>query len=163
MYIERPDFHRAGPERIALSIKGSEMISEQLTKVIDRIKSQPRNPDAPLERRRAWMERISEHVAHDVTCEPVNAGGAPAEWIAAPGAVADRVILYLHGGGYVIGSINTHRAMIARIARASKARALPIDYRLAPGQPLPAPVHYSPPPHPCLPPPSHKPTQTLLT
>jgi acetyl esterase/lipase len=116
------------------------MISEQLTKVIDRIKSQPQNPDAPLERRRAWMERISEHVAHDVTCEPVDAGGVPAEWIAAPGAVSDRVILYLHGGGYVIGSINTHRAMIARIARASKARALAIDYRLAPEHPFPAAV-----------------------
>jgi len=116
------------------------MISEQLTKVIDRIKSQPQNSDASLERRRSWMERISEHVAHDVTCEPVNAGGAPAEWIAAPGAVADRVILYLHGGGYVIGSINTHRAMIARIARASKARALAIDYRLAPEHPFPAAV-----------------------
>src|SRR5260370_5505161 len=128
MCSERRDCHRAGPERIAFSIKGREMISEQLTKVIDRIKSQPQNPDAPLERRRAWMERISEHVAHDVTCEPVTADGVPAEWIAAPGAEPDRVILYLHGGGYVIGSLNTHRAIIARIPRASKARPLPIDY-----------------------------------
>ena len=86
------------------------------------------------------MERISEHVARDVTCEPVDAGGVPAEWIAAPGAIADRVILYLHGGGYVLGSINTHRAMIARIARASNARALAIDYRLAPEHPFPAAV-----------------------
>jgi acetyl esterase/lipase len=46
----------------------------------------------------------------------------------------------LHGGGYVIGSINTHRAMIARIARASNARALAIDYRLAPEHPFPAAV-----------------------
>ena len=116
------------------------MASEQLSKVIERIKSQPQNPDAPIEQRRAGMERISERVPDGVICEKVNAGGVNAEWIAAPGAMADRVILYLHGGGYVIGSINTHRAMISRIARASNARALAIDYRLAPEHPFPAAV-----------------------
>ena len=116
------------------------MISEQLKNVIERIKSQPQNPNATIEKRRAGMERISERVASDVSCEPVSVSGVPAEWIAAPGAVQDRVILYLHGGGYVIGSINTHRAMIARIARASNARALAIDYRLAPEHPFPAAV-----------------------
>jgi monoterpene epsilon-lactone hydrolase len=84
------------------------------------------------------MERISERVPADVICEKVSAGGVNAEWIAAPGATADTVILYLHGGGYVIGSINTHRAMVSRIARASNARALSIDYRLAPEHPFPA-------------------------
>jgi acetyl esterase/lipase len=116
------------------------MASEQLGKVIERIKSQPQNPNAPIEQRRAGMERISERVAADVICEKVNAGGVDAEWIAAPGATADRVILYLHGGGYVIGSIKTHRAMISRIARAADARALAIDYRLAPEHPFPAAV-----------------------
>jgi epsilon-lactone hydrolase len=116
------------------------MASEQLNKVIERIKSQPQNPSASTEQRRAGMERISERVPADVICEKVSAGGVNAEWIAAPGADADRVILYLHGGGYVIGSINTHRAMISRIARASNARALAIDYRLAPEHPFPAAV-----------------------
>jgi len=50
------------------------------------------------------------------------------------------VIFYLHGGGYVIGSINTHREMVARLSRASAARALAIDYRLAPEHPFPAAV-----------------------
>ena len=116
------------------------MASEQLNKVIERIKSAPQNPNASLDARRAGMERISERVPADVICEKVNAGGVDAEWIAAPGANADRVILYLHGGGYVIGSINTHRAMVSRIARASNARALAIDYRLAPEHPFPAAV-----------------------
>jgi monoterpene epsilon-lactone hydrolase len=116
------------------------MASEQLNKVIERIKSQPQNPNASMEQRRAGMERISERVPADVVCEKVDAGGVKAEWIAAPGAAADRVILYLHGGGYVIGSINTHRAMVSRIARASNARALSIDYRLAPEHPFPAAV-----------------------
>ena len=116
------------------------MPSEQLKKVIEIIISQPRNPNASIERRRAAMEKVSERVAPDAKCEPVNAGGVSAEWIAAPGAQSDRVILYLHGGGYVTGSINTHRAMVARIARASKGRALLLDYRLAPEHPFPAAV-----------------------
>jgi monoterpene epsilon-lactone hydrolase len=116
------------------------MASEQLNKVIERIKSQPQNPSASMEQRRAGMERISERVPADVICEQVNARGVHAEWIAAPGAEKDRVILYLHGGGYVVGSINTHRAMVSRIARASNARALAIDYRLAPEHPFPAAV-----------------------
>lgn len=116
------------------------MASEQLKKVIEIVTSQPQNPNAPVERRRAFMEKISERVASDVKCEPVTANGVPAEWIVAPAAADDRVVLYLHGGGYVVGSINTHRAMVARIGRASQARALAIDYRLAPEHPFPAAV-----------------------
>lgn len=116
------------------------MASEQLAKVIERIKSAPSNPNATVEQRRAGMEKISERVAPDVNCTPVVAGGVKSEWIAPPESAQDRVILYLHGGGYTMGSINTHRAMVARIARASKARALAIDYRLAPEHPFPAAV-----------------------
>ncbi len=116
------------------------MASEQLKKVIEIVKSVPRNPNASMERRRAAMEKVSERVAADVKCEPVLAGGVKAEWIEAPGADPKRVILYLHGGGYVTGSINTHRAMVARIARVSKAKALLLDYRLAPEHPFPAAV-----------------------
>jgi acetyl esterase/lipase len=89
---------------------------------------------------RAGMEKVAERVASDVRCDPIDLGGIPGEWIVAPGAEEDRVILYLHGGGYVMGSINTHRAMIARISRAAKARVLAIDYRLAPEHPFPAAV-----------------------
>jgi acetyl esterase/lipase len=116
------------------------MPSQQLNKVLEIIKSQPRDATASVGRMRGGMEKVSERVAADVKCEPVSAGGVSAEWITAPGAVNDRVILYLHGGGYVMGSINTHRAMIARISRAAQARALAIDYRLAPEHPFPAAV-----------------------
>src|SRR5208282_4557430 len=64
------------------------MASEQLGKVIERIKSQPQNLNASMEQRRAGMERISERVPADVSCEKVDAGGVKAEWIAAPGAAA---------------------------------------------------------------------------
>jgi epsilon-lactone hydrolase len=138
------------------------MASEQLNKVIERIKSAPQNPNASLESRRAGMERISERVPADVICEKVSAGGVPAEWIAAPGAAADRVILYLHGGGYVLGSINTHRAMISRIARASNSRALAIDYRLAPEHPFPAAVEDATAAYKCLLAQGYKPNKIVI-
>ncbi|MBI3759112.1 MAG: alpha/beta hydrolase [Deltaproteobacteria bacterium] len=116
------------------------MASEQLAKVLSIIQSVPRDPTAAVERMRGAMEKVSERVAADVKCEPVSAGGVPAEWIIPPNASDDRVILYLHGGGYVMGSINTHRAMIARIARASQAKALALDYRMGPEYPFPAAV-----------------------
>ena len=68
------------------------------------------------------------------------AGGMPAEWLIPPGVSAGRVVLYLHGGSYVAGSSNSHRSLAANIAIASKARALIIDYRLAPEHPHPAGV-----------------------
>jgi acetyl esterase/lipase len=64
----------------------------------------------------------------------------PAAWVVAPGAETGRVLLYLHGGGYVVGSINTHRDLAGRLSRAAAARVLLIDYRLAPEYPHPAAV-----------------------
>lgn len=116
------------------------MASAELAKVLEMIRAVPRDPTAEVGRMRAAMEKVSERVARDVKCDALQAGGVPAEWIVPPNAAADRVVLYLHGGGYVMGSINTHRAMIARIARASQARALALDYRLAPEHPFPAAV-----------------------
>ena len=70
----------------------------------------------------------------------MSAGGVPAEWLDGPGARADRVVLYLHGGGYVLGGVGSHRDMIARLSAASGARALGLNYRLAPEHPFPAAV-----------------------
>ena len=118
------------------------MASQQLQTIIQIIRSQPDLQGAPVEQRRAAMEAVTVMfpVPDDVTREPVDAGGAPAEWIATPGAEDENVILYLHGGSYTKGSINTHREMISRLSRASGARALAIDYRLAPEHPFPAAV-----------------------
>lgn len=73
-------------------------------------------------------------------CQPVSAGGVDAEWIAADNAGNDRTILYFHGGGFRLGSIVSHRDLIARISAASGCRALAINYRLAPEHRFPAPV-----------------------
>jgi len=74
----------------------------------------------------------------DVKQEPIRAAGVPAFWFTPPNARAKSAILYLHGGGYVMGSVATHRSLIGRIARATGIRCLALDYRLAPEHPFPA-------------------------
>ena len=92
--------------------------------------------------RRAQYERAEKvfPTPPEVKVERVSAPGAPVEWLRPPGAVAGRVVLYLHGGGYVIGSPRSHRHLAAAIASAAAASALLLDYRLAPEHPYPAAV-----------------------
>ncbi len=121
------------------------MPSEQLQIVLQLVKANPLHetggPGSIAEARAFFEQAISLiPMPAGLRREPVDAGGVPAEWISAPGADAGTVVYYLHGGGYAIGSINTHREMISRIARAANARALAIDYRLAPEHPFPAAV-----------------------
>jgi monoterpene epsilon-lactone hydrolase len=73
-----------------------------------------------------------------VRYEPLDIFGMPAEWIVPEDAKDDHVLFYIHGGGYVIGSIKSHRKMVARMASAASCRALLFEYRLAPEQPFPA-------------------------
>jgi acetyl esterase/lipase len=73
-----------------------------------------------------------------VYLEPTRAGGVPGEWIHRVGARADKVLLYLHGGGYVAGSPASHRALTAALSREARVRVLALDYRLAPEHPYPA-------------------------
>jgi acetyl esterase/lipase len=116
--------------------------SQQLTTVIQMVKELIEKPATTVAEMRANFANTMTafQVAPDVTVTPVDAGGVPAEWIVAPGAAAERVVLYLHGGGYVLCSVSTHRDMIARISRAAQARALGVEYRLAPEHPFPAAV-----------------------
>jgi len=69
---------------------------------------------------------------------PVTASGVPAEWITPRDVRPGRTILYLHGGSFNAGSIVSHRPLAGNVAIACQARALLIDYRLAPEHPFPA-------------------------
>lgn len=93
-----------------------------------------------LGERRAFMDSLEGGVPDGTTVTPAIAGGVPAEWVVAGDADADRVILYLHGGGYCMGSLNSHRTLVAALSAAAKARVLNLDYRLAPEHPFPAAV-----------------------
>src|SRR6201993_436107 len=79
-------------------------------------------------------------IARDVTVEPVTANGVRAEWTSTPQADRDAALLYVHGGGYVIGLLDSHRHLVSEAGRAAKAWALALDYRLAPEHPFPAAV-----------------------
>lgn len=71
---------------------------------------------------------------------PVDAGGSPAGWVTPTGKRSSAVIYYLHGGGYVFGAMDTYRDILGRLTRLTGARALWLDYRLAPECPFPAAV-----------------------
>jgi len=118
------------------------MTVAQLDSLITLLTSRPapETPDVGLSRAR--YEKLATVLggAPDAKCEKVDAGGVAAEWVAAPGFDPERSVLYLHGGGYAIGSISTHRRMAYDISAACGARVLVIDYRLAPEHPFPAAV-----------------------
>lgn len=77
-------------------------------------------------------------ISENVKIESIDAGGVPAEWQTVPNAVEDKVILYIHGGGFILGSPNTHRLLTVAIGEETNMRVLSIDYRLAPENPFPA-------------------------
>ena len=90
--------------------------------------------------RRKVTESVASVPPAGTVVEPVEANGVPAEWVTAAGAGEDRVLLYLHGGGYQIGSPATLRHVVVRLSEVARARALSVDYRLAPEHPFPAAV-----------------------
>jgi epsilon-lactone hydrolase len=118
------------------------MTATQLDGLITLLRSRAAPPDYDIAQSRARFEKTAVFLggAPDAKCEKVDAGGVPAEWVMAPGCDTGRAILYLHGGGYAIGSLNTHRRLAYDISAASAAKVLLIDYRLAPEHPFPAAI-----------------------
>ena len=113
------------------------MASDQLRVINDLLSGLDLAQDS-VEERRAVMESFGRPAPDGVTVTVVDAGGVPAEWVVAPEADDDRVVLYLHGGGYQLGSLDTHRVLVSRISAEARARVLNVDYRLAPEHPFPA-------------------------
>ncbi|HTO71516.1 MAG TPA: alpha/beta hydrolase [Myxococcota bacterium] len=118
------------------------MASPELSVLVNMLRARPILPDVSVAEMRAGMEAMigSAQLPAGLIREARDVNGVPAEWLSAPGSAADRAVLYLHGGGYVLGSIGTHRELAARISAASAARCLLIDYRLGPEHRFPAAV-----------------------
>ncbi|MEZ4552303.1 MAG: alpha/beta hydrolase [Dehalococcoidia bacterium] len=89
---------------------------------------------------RAAMESRAFPVSPGTHVRRVEVDGIRGEWVYAPDADTARRVLFLHGGGYVMGSPTTHRELAGRLSRASGAAVLLLDYRLAPEAPFPAAV-----------------------
>ena len=117
------------------------MASAELQKVLGLLAERPLGEGNPtLEEMRAGMEAGSFPATDAATVTPVSANGVPGEWVSVPESDPNRRLLYVHGGGYVIGSAVTHRRLCEDIARAGGCAVLNLDYRLAPEYPFPAAV-----------------------
>jgi monoterpene epsilon-lactone hydrolase len=93
-------------------------------------------PDAVGEFDQRWGDVASEPRGVDYV--ETDAGGVPAMWLRPAGAVADRALLCLHGGGFVGGSMYSHRRLYAHLAKRTRVPALVLNYRLLPEHPHPA-------------------------
>lgn len=95
---------------------------------------------AELRRQYTYLSDRFGAVPREATFEPVTLGPVKGEWVKTKTASAGRVILYFHGGGYIAGSPESHRALIAKLAHTSEATAFSLAYRLAPEFAFPAAV-----------------------
>src|ERR1700761_9000705 len=122
------------------------MPSQAMQDVIDTLRGQQKaaasQPSSTLEQRRAAFAPAGRlhPLPDDVVVTDVTAGGVPAHWLAAPGTDPGRVLLFLHDGGYELGSLRSDGELAARLGRASGMRVLFPEYRLAPEHPFPAAI-----------------------
>lgn len=114
------------------------MANSEIEAIVEQLRANPLG--GTLEEMRAQFDDGGADPAADIEIKALTANGIPCELHMPPGADTDRVIMYVHGGGYVIGSLKSHRATVAELARAAGCRALAVDYRLAPENPHPAAV-----------------------
>ena len=118
----------------------SQAMQDSIDALRDRRQASASHAPPTLEEQRATFtpgDRLHP-VPDDVVVGEVTAGGVPAHWLAAPGTDTGRVLLFLHGGGYELGSLRSDGELAARLGQASGMRVLFPEYRLAPEHPFPA-------------------------
>lgn len=119
------------------------MATTELDKVLGLIKEQWGDKKPSLEEMRTGLDMLGvAFPAHDdLVYEDIDAGGVPALAISGGGDDEEHgTVLFLHGGGYCLGSPKSHCDLASRICKAASARVLSVDYRLAPENPFPASV-----------------------
>ena len=118
--------------------------TEELNKLyLEWVAALKANPEMPLDELRRMFEQWER-----ITGEPgggdyieTDAGGVPAMWAVPKSCAEDRVLLCAHGGGYMAGSMYTHRKVYAHVAKAVGCRALIVHYGRAPENVHPGPVN----------------------
>lgn len=100
----------------------------------------PEPEDDSFEGRRINLEEQLARLpmVEGVTAAAAAIGHIPAQWLVSADIASDLVVLYFHGGGYCMGSSRTHQSLVSYLAKGLQAKALMIDYRLAPEHPFPA-------------------------
>lgn len=117
------------------------MPSEAFTNIETMLRGMMPDPDIDTDALRAGYDLLGSMFppAEAVTVSDGETAGVTGQWHD-PAEHDDRTILYLHGGGYVIGSSSSHRSLVSHLATAARARAFVPDYRLAPEHPFPAAI-----------------------
>jgi monoterpene epsilon-lactone hydrolase len=100
-------------------------------------------PADDLEAAAKQFDESAPRTADDIDTEDLNIDGVPCQRHTPPGADTARVIMFLHGGGYVFGSLRSHEGLASELARASNCQSVVVDYRLAPAHAFPAAVEDS--------------------
>lgn len=118
------------------------MSKQQRLALVETLRQGHLDLEADVPTLRASFEQLMAYVPvpEDVEQAPVTLGGVNGIGVITPGAATSNVVLYLHGGVYVIGSAATSVALVGDIARRVGARVIALDYRLAPEHPFPAAV-----------------------
>jgi epsilon-lactone hydrolase len=114
------------------------MASKQLQGLLDSFRAAGSFSGDPMSMRKVMSRAPAYPKPDDVTWEAVDAGGVPAEWVVPDDCDPGRAVVYFHGGGYGSGSAERFRSLSSHLARATRARVLAVDYRLAPEHPFPA-------------------------
>jgi epsilon-lactone hydrolase len=118
-------------------------MSEQQQAELDAfLRQAPVDFSLPVEALRAGFEEAMRHVpvADNIRTNPVTLGGVGAVDVVVDGVTPADIILYFHGGGYVIGSAQSSLPLAAEFAQRTGAKVITVDYRLAPDHPFPAAV-----------------------
>jgi len=118
------------------------MSKSEVQAIVQMLAAGDTGEELSVEAQRAGMEQMAAAFPppEDGRTEAALLGGVSCEWQWVDGIADGPVLLYLHGGGYVIGSVNTHRSLVMALSRASGIRGLSVGYRLAPENPFPAAV-----------------------
>jgi acetyl esterase/lipase len=107
-----------------------EAVVASLGKVAVLLKDVPRGERIPALRK--YMDAFFPEGGLAAAFTPVDAGGVPSEWVFPPGADPNKRVLYIHGGGFTMGSPRSHRRLTAKFSEMTGAAVLAIDYRLMP-------------------------------
>ena len=118
------------------------MVSDKMKALLEGMKSarSQAKKQLPIEQQRADLERYVSHlkVPEGVLIDDFLLAGRPARKYFTPKVREDATVLYLHGGGYCVGSLDSHHSFMAHLAVACETSINGLDYRLAPENPFPA-------------------------
>ena len=112
-------------------MKDAAEVSSQHQNVLEKLSVFHQQGSTDVDAQRKQMEEFFSGTI-DATIIPTDVNGIPAEWVLAEGADPDRRLLYLHGGGFRLGSPKSHRYLTSELSRLAGVSVLAIDYRMQP-------------------------------